>query len=223
MIVYAGKQYWNEFNNWDEALFEDAGLPRDSNMFKILPWINTGKNDLRTANSWIAAQWLFQWLKLKDGNASAYAYSVANMKNSYTASDFAEVSSFVAADGTTYNPETLAKWIWSTIIWRPYVNADGDIIIGKSWLYAVTCQCLFVSPTWYNANNSRQYKFYVYFIVNWQMDMWTQWRWCWDIDTYSLFFMGWFNTWDKLNVWFTHTYTTKAFLCQPSINLYRLS
>jgi len=223
MIVYAGKQFWNDFNNGDEALFEDAGLPRDSNKFKILPWINTRKNDYRTANSWIAAQGLFQWLKIKEWNSSAYAFSVANMKNSYTPADFAEVNWFVASDGTTYNADTLSKGIKSTIIWRPYVNADGDIIIWKSGLYAVTCQCVFIAPTWYSASNSYNYKFYVYLVLNWQMDMWTQGRWCWTIDAYSLFFMGRFNTWDRINTWFTHTYETKAFLCQPSINLYRLS
>jgi len=50
MIVYAGKQYWNEFNNWDEALFEDANRPRDNNKFKIKPWLQSDKWDFRTSN-----------------------------------------------------------------------------------------------------------------------------------------------------------------------------
>jgi hypothetical protein len=38
MIVYAGKQFWNDFNNGDEALFQDANRPRDNDKFKIKPW-----------------------------------------------------------------------------------------------------------------------------------------------------------------------------------------
>lgn len=50
MIVYAGKQFWNEFNNWDEALFQDANRPRDNDMFKIRPWMQSGKWKWRDTN-----------------------------------------------------------------------------------------------------------------------------------------------------------------------------
>lgn len=222
MIAYAGKQFWNDFNNWDEALFQDANRPRDDDKFKILHGIQTRKQDLRQANTWIWAQGTFQWLKVQPWQ-SIILWNTADMKNSYTASDFSDVNSFVAADGTTYSADNVAKWIWSTIIWRPYVNADWDIIVGKSWLYAVTAQCIFIAPTWYSVSNSQNYKFYVALMVNGVQFMWTQSRWCGAADWHAVFYVWWFDAGDRLNVWFLHTYTTKAFLCQPSINLYRLS
>ena len=194
MIAYTGKQYWNEFNNWDEALFEDAALPRDSYKFKIKQGIQTQKNDLRTANSGIAAQGTFYWTKSQAGQ-STISFNTASMDNKN-----------------------------SVIIWKPYVNAkDWDIVIGKSWVYAITCQAQFVAPSWYNVNNSVNYKFYVAFLLNWWPSMYTQGRWCGSMDTFSVFYVGWLDTWDKVNVGFMHTDTSDTFTVNPSINLYRLS
>jgi hypothetical protein len=146
------------------------------------------------------------------------------MKNSYTGSDFSDISSFTALDGTTYNPDTVAKWLGTTLVWRPYTNAvDGDIVIWKSGVYGITAQCIFIAPTWYSVSNSYYYKFYTWLIVNWQAEMWTQARWCGATDGLSVFYLWYLNTWDRINAGFLHTYTTKAFLCQPSINLYRIS
>lgn len=226
MIVYAGKQFWNDFNNGDEALFEDAGLPRDSNKFKIQAWVQTRKQDFRTANSWIAANGIYQWAKLQAGQ-SVVTWNTAYMKDNYTADDFSFLKDFTALDGSTFDPSVVATWpnrLKSTLIWRPLTSTKNwDIVIWKSWVYAVTCQCVFIAPTWYSVSNSSSYKFYVGMIWNWQADMWTQWRWCWATDWHSVFYLGWFNEWDRLNVGFLHTYTTKPFLCQPSIWLYRLS
>lgn len=50
MIVYSWKQFWNNFNNGDEWLFQDADRPRDSNMFKLRPWMQSDKWKWRDAN-----------------------------------------------------------------------------------------------------------------------------------------------------------------------------
>lgn len=220
MIVYTGKQYWNEFNNWDEALFQDANRPRDEDKFQIRPWFNSRKNDLRTANSWIAAQGTFYWAKkqtwqsyLTDASGN-WLFNTAYMKNSYVDSDLSWIS-WVSANA-----------LKSVILGKPYVNAtDGDIVIWKSWVYAVTSQVRFLAPSWwtYNSSNSVNYKFYVAFLLNWQPSMYTQSRGCWMMDTYSVFYVWWLDTWDKVNTWFLHTDTSDIFTVLPSINLYRLS
>ena len=231
MIVYAGKQFWNDFNNGDEALFQDADRPRDNDKFKIRAWVQAQKNDLRTANSWIAAQGLFKWAKLQAWQ-STISWNTAYMKSSYTASDFSDIDWFVATDGTVFTAENILKWLtedekWLKtypIIWKPYVNpVDWDIIIWKSGLYAITCQCTFYSPTWYSVSDSYNYKFYVALMLNWKASMHTQSRGCGVEDALSVSLTARFDTWDKVNTGFLHTYTTKEFVCQPSIVLYRLS
>jgi hypothetical protein len=192
---------------------------------------------LRTANSWIAAQGLFKSAKLQSWQ-SVVTWNTAKMKSSYTASDFADINWFVATDGTVFSAETIADWLYrnekgvkeNPIIWKPYVNpVDWDIVIWKSWLYSITCQCVYYAPTWYNvssttfSSSSAFYKFYVALILNWQASMWTQARWCGSADALSVSLTARFDTWDKVNTGFLHTYTTKAFVCQPSIVLYRLS
>ena len=49
--------YWNNFNNGDEALFQDASLPRDTFWFKIKNWIQTSKLDFW---SWVSGFYLDQ-------------------------------------------------------------------------------------------------------------------------------------------------------------------
>ena len=244
MIVDAGKQFWNDFNNGDEALFQDADRPRDNDKFKLRPWLQAQKNDLRTANSWIAAQWLFKGAKLqawqdyvRDANGN-WLMNTAYMKSSYTASDFSDIDWFVATDGTVITASAIVDWLTinekgqkeQPIIWKPYVNpVDWDIVIWRSGLYSITCQVTFIAPTWYNvssttfSSSSAFYKFYVALMLNWKASMHTQSRWCGTTDALSVSLTARFDTWDVVNTGFLHTYKTNPFLCQPSIVLYRLS
>ena len=231
MIVYAGKQRWNNFNNWDEALFQDANRPRDNDMFKIQAWINARKQDLRTANSWIAAQWTFRSYKMQDGGVSI-VWNTAPMRNKFQASDLGTIS-FRNAGWYSFTEHDLVGDVGAIIIGRPYVSADGsDIIVWKSGVYAVTCACLFNAPyssiskitaTSFGTGCAAYYKFYTAFLVNWQASLWTESRWCWSSDVLTLSYIWWLDVWDRVNVGFCHTDTSDTFLCHPSINLYRLS
>ena len=230
MIVYAGKQFWNDFNNGDEALFQDADRPRDNDKFKLQQWIQARKQDLRTANSWIAAQGTFYWVKVQSGQTyltdsdGNWLFNKAYLRNSYTASDISEIDWYTTAWWYVYNASNEANWLKAIILWRPYVNAaDWDVVIGRTWVYAVTAQCMFLAPNGYNVGNSANYKFYVSLLLNGKPSLYTQSRWCGAMDTFSVFYVWLFDTWDKLNTGFLHTYTTNPFLCHTSINLYRLS
>ena len=228
MIVYAGKQYWNDFNNWDEGVFQDANRPRDDYKFQLRPWVNTKRNDLRTANSGIAAQGTFYWAKLQDWQQyitdanSNWLFNTAYLRNSYTAADIPWV----------INAEYVAPQMKAVIVGRPYVNtSDWDVVIGKSWIYAITVQAEFIAPASYASkttsttfsSSSAFYKFYVAMMLNWQPHMYTQARGCGGLDTHSLVYVGWMDTWDRLNIGFLHTYTTDPFSVITTINLYRLS
>ena len=71
MIVYAGKQFWNDFNNWDEWVFQDANRPRDNDKFKLRPWLQSDKWKWRETNKntwlpvhqyiWIAVAPSWSW------------------------------------------------------------------------------------------------------------------------------------------------------------------
>jgi hypothetical protein len=218
MIVYSGKQFWNDFNNWDEGLFQDANRPRDDDKFQIRPWVNSRKNDLRVANSWIAAQGTFYGNKLQawqqyitDANGN-WLFNTADIKNSYRDSDIV-----VTVD---VKPSQLKTQIY----WKPYVNADGkDVVVGKEGCYAITAIAQYFAPTWYDVTTSYTNKFYVALLANWQPILYTQARGCGGMDTLPLFYIGWFGVWDRVNVGFLHTYLTNPFSVISSMNLYRLS
>ena len=50
MIMYAWKQYGNDFRNGDDAVFWDSNRPRDENGTKIRPWLQGDKWKFREAN-----------------------------------------------------------------------------------------------------------------------------------------------------------------------------
>ena len=230
MIVYAGKQFWNNFNNWDEGVFQDANRPRDDDMFMIRSWVQTRKQDLRTANSGIAAQGTFRSAKLQAWQA-LIEWNTAVMKDKFSYGDFSDIN-FTNTAWYTYTMNDFMGWLWSEIIWKPYVNAvDGDVVIGKSGVYAVTCGCEFIAPSTSASkitsttfsSSAAFYKMYVSLLLNWLDSVHNQSRWCWWADVITVFYVWWFDTWDRLNVWFLHTDTADTFLCHPVINLYRLS
>ena len=230
MIVYAGKQFWNDFNNGDEALFEDAVLPRDSNKFKIQAWVQSRKQDLRTANTNIAAQAIFYGAKVQDwqtqltDNDGNWLFNKAYLRNTYTASDISDINGFVTAWWYTYNAANEAPRLNAIVVGNPSANTNNwDVVIGKTWVYAVTAQCAFIAPTWYSPNNSANYKFYVAVLLGNTPLLYTQSRWCGAMDMYSVVYIWQLEAWDRINTWFLHTYTTRAFLCHPAITVLRLS
>jgi hypothetical protein len=63
MIMYAWKQFGNDFRNGDDAVFWDSNRPRDDNGTKIRPWLQGDKWKFREANkktdfSMLQLQWM---------------------------------------------------------------------------------------------------------------------------------------------------------------------
>ena len=81
MIVYAWKQYWNDFNNWDEALFQDASRPRDNDKFKIRPWLQSDKWDWRDTNknTWLPVH-QYVWIAVAPSSSWTYFTRVSDSR-----------------------------------------------------------------------------------------------------------------------------------------------
>ena len=175
MIVYAGKQYWNKFNNWDEALFQDANRPRDNDMFKLRPWLQSDKWKWREANKdtdfsyimlkwWSTVPWTWSWKQL--------LWKVPKLQRKWTDSEVSIFPSMAWVSTRTMNMEQE---------WNPYVIIkNGDISyqtwdgwtgfttetiktdyfeIAKTWLYYVCCYWIFwFDSSYYDSSTSYQYK-----------------------------------------------------------------
>jgi len=163
MIVYAWKQFWNDFNNGDEALFQDAELPRDDYKFKIQYWVQANKQDWRTANKNInMAQALVRCIVMNP----SWSFTTPYFKTKYNDNDFSFIVWYVPNWWTAVTTEqsiALAKesaiqgWQWDACI---SVN-DGNVVIRKSWTYILEAFAEFIYPTWYNVGSSYQYIEYV--------------------------------------------------------------
>ena len=205
MIVYAGKQFWNDFNNGDEALFQDANRPRDNDKFKIRPWLQSDKWKQREVNkeiTTVASQLLAAW---RTSNVSP-AYS---MPDNCTIPTLIEVTK----EG---NP-------WCI------VNKDWNIEIVEDGTYIIQASTQFMPPSapssWYNYTEEvcllkHQTGNYTWF--DWKMITLNQARMCGYGDEIMARWAWWFKKWDILNVWAIHTYTSNVSLLQR-MNVQRLA
>lgn len=220
--------WWNNFNNGDEALFNNASLPRDSYGFKIQPWMQSDKLDWRESNKNID----FKQCLAKSAAVKTASWWVADdlayFKESYTAKDLADISSFVPRNPSA-NTHPISWWqnvLKAQKRWDSWVTfKDWNAVITANWSYIIQAWCMFQFPDWYTTADSYLYKEYValkqYVDKEWVVITKNQARACSTADLVIATHVTWADKWDILNVWFSHTYWS-AVLCQPVINIYRL-
>ena len=163
MIVYTWKQRWNDFNNGDEALFQDAGRPRDNDMFKLRPWFQSDKWDWRWSNKNITmAQALVRCVV----NNPSWEYTTPYFKTSYWSGDFSFLEWYVPNWWDAITSTQIAALAKESAIqtWQgdPCISVkDGNVIIRKTWTYILEAHAEFIYPSWYSSSSSYQYIEYV--------------------------------------------------------------
>lgn len=171
MIVYSGKQFWNNFNNGDEGVFQDANRPRDNDKFKLRPWLQSDKWDRKWSNkntqpmlsvfSWVwtsAVSGTSDWQPLKLWGVSKFFSKKA------TAGDFSQYSSILSQRwGVDYvvelaNAQMEQNKLYSNTNFR--VTSDWLIECMKSWTYLfwLACQLRYAS----GHSTTTAYKEYAY-------------------------------------------------------------
>lgn len=196
MIVYTGKQYWNDFNNWDEALFQDASRPRDSNMFKVRPWLQSDKWKQRETNKdiYVDAAELHWW-------GQTLAWSGGSFPDGYTIPNLQQ-------DIKRGDP-------WCII------NDDWNIEIVESWTYIIEASCQFIYPS--NPSNSVIENVVLARFKDWQWEAVTQnqWRACMASDLVMASITWWFSKWGIFNVAAAHNYGSQITLFEV-MNVHKL-
>ena len=205
MIVYTGKQFWNDFNNWDEALFQDADRPRDSDKFKIKPWLQSDKWDFRNSN--------------KNINTKAMELVASAMTNNVSAA-------YVVPDDCTIPFLTEQARFWSP--WCR-VNKDWNIEIEEDGTYILQAFTQFIhssTPTeWYKYIEEvalLKLKTWDYTGFKWWPYTLNQGRICGTGDQMVAWTIGWFKKWAVFNVGAIHTYSSNISMYQV-LNVQRLA
>lgn len=230
MIVYAGKQYWNDFNNWDEALFQDANRPRDNDKFKLRPWLQSWKWKWRTANkdtdfSHVMIKWYSQveWTAAN----TQLKRAVPTLKAKWTESEINSAPSIFGSLGLEYwqiennwNPFVLLKsWeikyaTWDGWVWLTTKATTTDYFeIAESWLYCITIFGAFYFDTsYYDSSTGYQYKEWVWIAqpVDWVFTTTdrTQARAVWNGDNVRLMQIWWYPKWSQIVPIVAHSLTS---------------
>lgn len=223
--------YWNNFNNGDEALFQDASLPRDTFWFKIKNWIQTAQQDWRTANANIDfRQAIYAWLMVIPSTWWV-GDTLTEFKESYSNSDLSFVDSFTPCF-PVYNKHPISWWQEQLKVQRRWDSwtliRDWSIMFNKSGSYIIQAVCQFIFPDWYNTTNSYQVKEYVVLYAydkekkQFVQETKNQARWCWTDDLIAVNHITRADAWQIINLWVSHTYWQNV-MCRTALNVYRLS
>lgn len=203
MIVYTGKQFWNDFNNWDEGLFQDANRPRDDDKFKLRPWLQSDKWKQREVNKDIttfASQLIAGWTT--GGVAAAFTMpedcTIGNLSGSLTRGE----PWCIVKD---WNVEIVEDGTYIVQAMTQFLPASAPV---SSYLY-VEEVCLLKHKTWN------------YTGFEWDMITLNQVRMCWKGDVVEVQWAWWFTKGTVLNVWAIHTYGLPVTMYQR-LNIQRL-
>lgn len=179
MIVYAGKQYGNEFNNGDEALFEDAKRPRDSQMFKITPWMQGWRWDWKKTNknrepSLFHAYGfsLVEWANpVNNKSTDGIVWKRIRFKSKYSTSDFSSIAPYTRATWAVLDANDLLQYVDDAYGENGDAKAtikDERLEIQESWVYFIDMFAQFVYPSWYNYASNTSYPLYLGLLVEWK-------------------------------------------------------
>ena len=202
MIVYTGKQYWNDFNNWDEGLFQDANRPRDDDKFKIKPWLQSEKMNFRQSTKNISTR----------------------------TSELIATATISILSWTEYKyPDKLTQ---KEKIWDPWciINDGWDIEIVEDWTYIIQASCQFKFSTapvnWYLYIEDMALLRYNDW--GWLSQARTQGRACANnsnhIDQLSVLYTWWITKGGIFTVWAFHNYWGGNYITiNQSISIQRLA
>ena len=154
MIVYTWKQYWNEFNNWDEGLFQDANRPRDEDKFKLRPWLQSDKWKFREANkdTWLPIH-QYMWVTVMPTATWKYFTRVSDSWTEQQIKDCCSwyssiiwwwnVQGWTAASlANDFNSKKQTYWGSLAYTKSMQVSSFGDanidtLYMGKNWTYMI--------------------------------------------------------------------------------------
>lgn len=181
MIMYAWKQFGNDFRNGDDAVFWDSNRPRDDNGTKIRPWLQGDKWSFRDVNkktdfSDIVLKW---WSEVaKTDPWTPVKFEIPTIRK-----DWGGKSDWLSVwyPEIAWDDENAKLWAFDNEFHNvpQYIISESDyqyhytstesktkktacLEIQKTWLYYVECgwQYMFsYDNLWnYNSNNAYLYK-----------------------------------------------------------------
>ena len=243
MIVYAGKQFWNDFNNGDEWVFQDANRPRDNDKFKLQPWLQSWKWDWR----WTNKNTDFSHVFIKGFSQVPWTSANTTLKRTplklqskWTESEISSIPEWTRWDLYAWQIEkqnnpfviikewTLTYSTWDGSTWYTTGTINTEYYeIAESWLYYIMAYGKFAFDTsYYDSNYGYQYKEWVWIAqpINWvftNTDR-TQSRAVGNGDLVRFMQISWYPQWSQIIPIAAHSLTNWTNYVEWGISLVRL-
>jgi hypothetical protein len=230
MIVYTGKNFWNDFNNGDEGLFQDANWPRDDDKFKLRPWLQSDKRDWRWSNkNTDFSHILIKGRSAVEGTPNGYSlkWKVPKLQESWTSSELAPVAAYgmypeLMQMERQNNPFVTVKtwdiqyktWDWQGTTKIVTENTSYFEIAQSGLYYVMMYGVFYFDPSYYDSSNSYLYKYWVWVAQPLTSYDWvfentdrTQARVCGNGDILRFMQISRFNKWNKILPVVAHSFT----------------
>ena len=141
MINFKQWDSWgNNFNNWDEALLSDSNRPRDEFWFKVKPWMQSWKRDLRSSNKNIYLdQCVVRWARKITSNSTNF-YNFSSIKiDLFTDTKWnIDVWTFNSAIAWTMTDDTLEESLKCYKIGNlSWTCKNWNLIVPEAWSYLI--------------------------------------------------------------------------------------
>lgn len=225
--------WWNNFNNGDEALFQDAPRPRDSHWFKIQPWMQSDKWWWKDS-MWDAylRQLLIKWPKfvtwISDWNA--VWWNPVEFKEEWTAADIDWVMGYHywTSNANWYLDQSYFDYLKAFKKGSPWVNIK-DWMAYCSWgTYFVQFGAEFIYP--YQHDTTSNHKCWIE-LYDWDWKEWsspvrimaTAQRACSSPDRVYQTYIWAVEKWHYLTINIYHTLAGTNVLCTGMLNFVQIS
>ena len=241
MIVYTWKQRGNDFNNGDEALFQDANRPRDNDKFKIRPWLQSDKWDWRWSNKNISmqmAQLVVKWWNIVPWSSawSPIIWEIPKLKLEWRNGEYesigypwddSQILSILSSE--RYNDPwcVLREWKMQYLTSEALAEVEWQWIeVIKPWLYIIQAYWQYFFPSGFNTNTSYQHKERIGVAqeIEWYFRPinYSVFRACGNGDSQMAWQIWWFEKWAKITQISAHSYTTGNTFVGASVSMVRL-
>lgn len=210
MIMYAWKQFGNDFRNGDYAVFWDSNRPRDENGTKIRPWLQGDKWSFREVNKKTDfSQFALTWIAVVEYTPANTPLKMYPINNNQTRDSF---------NNPTFVKVNTKEITYSNDSWTNKDTIDTFEIL-EEWLYYIRVSWQFLFGMYwssYDSNNSYKYAWYIHL---WQenekgervLRQAKAVRLCWDGATYDLSFIQMLPQWHFSFPTFSTTYPANCY------------
>lgn len=218
--------YWNNFNNWDEALLSDSNRPRDEFGLRINPWMQMDKWDWRwtTKNRYLDQCWP-RWARVITWNSTNfYSLAITKIHLFIDIKWKIDIGSFTTLAWTTLDSKTIEDTLKPYTIWDlAWTCKDWNLVVPEDWSYFINYYVEFFYGSTHDITQNYSNLAMLYSITEWWPYAYSYAKQIWIIDNCWGTTIQDLKKWEQLCIWCQTNHTWEDTLVSGTLIIMKLS